>query len=73
MIDSGMGEAAISGCCDVIGSHMNPDGTFTFSFPSPEPALWPWIFGFIVIQALLILAIIRLREPQETSGPSLSG
>ena len=64
-----MGEAAISGDGDV--GYAKPDGTW--SFPSPDPTLWPWIFGFIVIQALLILAIIRLREPEKTRSLSLTG
>jgi hypothetical protein len=57
-----MGEGAISGSgYDVI--FQKPDGSW--SLPGPDPTLWPWIFGLIVIQAGLIVAIIRLRDPKK--------
>jgi hypothetical protein len=59
-----MGEAAISGYGDV--GRLNTDGTW--SFPGPDPTLWPWISGFILVQSALILAIIRLRDPERLSS-----
>ena len=62
LFDGALGESAISGydCC----GYQNPDGTW--SFPGPEARLWPWICGFILIQGALILAIIRLRDKEQT-------
>jgi len=34
----------------------------------PEPALWPWIYGFTLTQGLLVLALLRSRD----LTPSLS-
>ena len=59
-----MGEAAISGYGDV--GYANADGTW--SLPGPDTALWPWIFGFILIQSALILAIIRLRDAKQANS-----
>ena len=60
MFDGLLGESAISGYGDV--GYQRADGTW--SFPGPDPTLWPWIFGFILIQGVLILAIIRLRDKE---------
>ena len=54
-----MGEAAISGYGDV--GYLNADGTF--SMPGPDPELWPWIAGLILLQGIMIMALIRLRAP----------
>jgi hypothetical protein len=60
MFDGLLGEAAISGVGDV--GYMTANGTW--SWPGPEPELWPWIIGFILLQAALILALLRLRDPK---------
>jgi hypothetical protein len=59
ILDGAMGEAAISGYGDV--GYLTSDGRF--SHPGPDPSLWPWIAGLILVQAGLILAIIRLQTP----------
>jgi hypothetical protein len=67
LCDGGLGEGAISGCCDV-GYVRNP----TWGLVGTQPELWPWIAGFIVLQAMLILAVFRLRDPNQANGLSLS-
>ena len=60
IVDGTLGEAAISGSGDV--GQLDANGTF--SFPGPEPELWRWIAGFVFFQGILVLALIRLREPK---------
>jgi hypothetical protein len=62
LLDGALGEAAISGCCDVF--FMDESGKIIW--PRPEPELWLPIIGFVVIQGFLILALIRLRESEQT-------
>jgi hypothetical protein len=38
--------------------------------PGPEPRLWFPIAGFLLFQGVLILALIRMREPEQ-SQPSV--
>lgn len=57
LIDGGLGEEAISGCCDV--GHSANGHLF---FPGPEPELWPWIVVFILVQGALVFAVFRLRD-----------
>jgi hypothetical protein len=53
-----MGEAAISGCCDVayLGKHGG------WRLPDPEPKLWLPIVGLTLFEGVLIFALIRLRK-----------
>jgi hypothetical protein len=64
ILDGAMGEAAISGYGDV--GHWNTTGTW--SFPGPNPELWPWIAGLVLLQGSLIVALFRLREPSHSQS-----
>jgi len=68
VFDAALGEAAISGSGDV--GYQKADGTW--SFPGPDPTLWRWIVGFILIQGAFILAIIRLRDKEQPRSLFLS-
>jgi hypothetical protein len=60
ILDGGLGEMAISGCCDVA---LNGYGRWVL--PGPEPKFWIPIGCLIVFQAVMIAALIRLRpEPR---------
>ena len=60
MVAAGLGEAAISGCCDV-GYWKNG----RVVFPGPEPELWLPICLFVIVQGVLVFALIRLRHPEQ--------
>jgi len=60
LLDGALGEGAISGCCDV--GYIDANGHF--ALPGPEPGLWPWIIGFILLQGALITALLRLRDKE---------
>ena len=60
LLDGALGEGAISGCCDV--GYIDANGHF--ALPGPDPGFWPWIVGLVCLQGMLILALIRIREPK---------
>lgn len=64
LLDAGLGEAAISGCCDVFP--LDRYGRWESSYT--EPALWLPVGGLILSQSILVLALIRLRpKPTQIS------
>lgn len=65
LIDGALGEAAISGCCDVY--YLDAEGRIVL--PRPDPKLWLPIVVFVLLQGALVLGFIRLRAP---SGDQIS-
>jgi hypothetical protein len=64
ILDGVLGEGANSGCCDV--GYVDQYGKW--ALPGPEPKLWIPIVGLILLQAIMIVALIRLRRnPREAS------
>ncbi len=57
LFDGALGEAAISGCCDVS---VTADGRWIL--PAPRPGLWVPICLFVMIQGLLVFGLLRLRS-----------
>jgi hypothetical protein len=61
LIDGALGEAAISGCCDVVAG----SGDGGWIAPRPQPEIWPWLGLFVAFQALLIFATLRVGRKHE--------
>ncbi len=64
MLDANIGECAISTCTDVFS--IGKDGTWMP--PGGDPSLWLPIGALILIQAGLVLALIRLRPQTRRDG-----
>lgn len=58
VLDGVLGEAAISG----YGCLIYWDAAGNLILPQPRPELWVPILGLILVQGLLVVALIRLRE-----------
>lgn len=65
LIDGGLGEVAISGCCDV---GFVKDGNW--AMPEAKPELWFPAFVFVLAQGAMIAALIHLR-PEPPAAPSI--
>jgi hypothetical protein len=66
MSDLRLADVATSGSgTDFITVEMVEEGGL---YIGPEPELWPWIYGFILLQGLLVLALFRLRDPKQLPG-----
>jgi len=67
ILDVALGEAAISGTGDVAYWDQG-----NLVFPHAQPELWLPIFGFVVVQGVLVFALIRLREPGRSPASPLT-
>ena len=64
IIDGGLGEAAISGCCDVASVENG-----VWQLPGPMPELWLPIAAFVLFQGILIALLIRMKRGQSSNIP----